>query len=317
MARLFKKVSLDTFSKYFNEYPISIIERIYKQIKLPKRKTVNSAAYDFTTPIDIVLEPNDSIIIPTGIKAEMNDNEFLAIYIRSSLGIKKNLILKNGTGIIDADYYDNPSNEGHIMIAVKNIGNDIVNLNTGDAFAQGIFMNYLVTDDDDTSDLRLGGIGSTDKVVHLEKAKVKDAHDLLAIQKDAFKSYIDKYGKFDTNPYYMTLHRMEFNIKYRLGDYQKIMLNDTLVGAIFAFELDESSAWKIAQLYVTPSFEDQGIGSIAIEQFFKLHPEVKEWYADTILQEKQNIDFYHKHNFEIIDLEEEQEGLTFATLVRK
>ena len=317
MPRLFKKVSLDTFSKYFNEYPMSIIERIYTKIKLPVRKTKNSAAYDFSTPIDIVLEPGDSITIPTGIKAQMNDNEFLAIFVRSSLGIKKNIMLKNGTGIIDADYYDNPSNEGHIMIAIKNMGNEIVTLNTGDAFAQGIFMNYLVTDDDEVKASRVGGIGSTDGTISLEKAKVKDAHELLSIQKESFKSYIGKYGKFDTNPYYMTLHRMEFNIKYRLGDYQKIVFNNELVGAIFAFELDETSAWKIAQLYVLPQYEDRGIGSIAIEKFFKLHPEVTEWYADTILQEKQNIDFYKKHNFEIIDVEEEQEGLSFATLIRK
>lgn len=317
MARKFEKVSLNTFHKYFDNYPLEITKRIYDAIKLPIRKTKQSAGYDFFSPITIVLEPNDSFLVPTGIKAYMNEGEFLAIFIRSSLGIKKNIVLKNGTGIIDKDYVDNIDNEGHILISIKNTGPDIITINAGEGIAQGIFLPYLLTDNDNTKAKRVGGIGSTNTNVELEKAKVKDAHELLAMQKESFKSYIDKYGKFDTNPYYMTLHRIEFNIKYRFGDYQKIIYNGKLVGAIFAFALDESNAWKIAQLYVLPEYEGIGIGSLAIEEFFKLHNDVKEWYADTINEEKQNLDFYKSHGFVIIDIEEERQGLSFATLVRK
>ena len=91
---------------------------------------------------------------------------------------------------------------------------------------------------------------------------------------------------------------MEFNIKYRFGDYQKIMMNDKIIGAIFAFALDENNAWKIAQLYVLPQYENKGIGSFAIEEFFKLHPDITEWYADTINEEKQNLDFYLRYNMD-------------------
>lgn len=317
MKRAFTKVSFTTFKQVFIDYPVAIVQKIYDEIKIPMRKTMKSAGYDFISPINVVLEPGDSYIVPTGIKAYMQDNEFLAIFIRSSLGIKKNIILKNGTGIIDADYVDNSSNEGHIMIAIKNIGPEVVNMNAGDAFAQGIFLNYLLTTDDDVTTLRKGGIGSTSENIELVKAKIKDAHDMLKVQKECFKKYLSLYGEFDTNPYYMTLHRMEFNIRYRLGDYQKIMLNNRLIGGIFAFSLDEENKWQIAQLYILPEFEHQGIGSIAIEKMFAMHQDVKEWYADTILQEKHNVEFYQKHGFEIIDVEEEHRGLSFATLVKK
>ena len=317
MKRLFAKVSFNTFRQYFKEYPEILVKKIYNEIKMPCRKTALSAGYDFITPLNIVLSPGDSFVVPTGIKAYMHQDEFLALFIRSSLGIKKDIILKNGTGIIDADYVDNETNEGHILIAIKNIGQEIVNINCGDAFAQGIFLPFLITDEDQTTALRQGGIGSTDQTVELVKAKIKDAHEMLKIQKECFKKYLAIYGEFETNPYYMTLHRMEFNLRYRLGDYQKIVLNGEVVGGIFAFSLDEENKWQIAQLYILPEVEHRGIGSIAIEKMFALHPEVKEWYADTIIQEENNIKFYQKHGFEIIDVEEEHRGLAFATLVKK
>ena len=332
MAREFQKISFKTFAKSFEGYSDAIIQNIYDNIKYPIRKTTLSAGYDFFSPINIILEPNDSFIIPTGIKAKMENDEFLAIFIRSSLGIKKDLVLKNGTGIIDADYFNNPNNEGHILIAVKNTGKESIEITTGEGIAQGIFLNYLVTDNDQTNNKRIGGIGSTDYSLRLEKAKIKDAHELLNLQKMAFKKYLDKYGPMDYNPYNMSLHRMEFNIRYRLGDYQKIILNDELIGGIFAFSLDDSidmisedsesieksksqsSVWKLAQLYINPKYEHLGIGSKMIEEYFKLHSDVKEWYTDTILQEEDNVKFYKKHGFEVIDIEDEHEGLSFATL---
>lgn len=314
--RKFEKVSLETFKKFYQGMPDEIIKKIYDSIKMPERKTKFSAGYDIYSPIDIVLSPLDEVLIPTGIKALMNDDEFLSLYIRSSLGIKKDLMLKNQVAVIDKDYYNNPDNEGHIMISVKNTGLKEVTISSNEAIAQGIFMKYLVTDDDHTNNLRKGGIGSTTNLdIKLEKVKVKDSHELLAIQKKCFEKYVRIYGEFDSNPYNMTLHRMEFNIKYHLGDYQKIMLNDQIIGGIFGFKLEDEGVWQLGQFYILPEYENKGLGTQAINMYFDMHQDVKTWYADTILQESNNMKFYKKIGFETIDIEEEHQGLSFVTLV--
>ena len=120
MKRKFEKISFESFKKAFPNISDEIIMKIYEEVKLPIRKTKYSAGYDFSTPIDFVLEPNDSFIIPTGIKAYMDYDEYLGIYIRSSLALKHGIVLTNNVGIIDSDYYDNSNNEGHIMISITN-----------------------------------------------------------------------------------------------------------------------------------------------------------------------------------------------------
>lgn len=156
--RGFEKVSKDTFLKIEN-----LTSQDYEKIVIPIRKTKKSAGYDFSTPIDITLLPGESKVIPTGIKAYMLDDEYLSIYIRSSVGTKKDIILKNQVGIIDADYYNNSGNEGHILIAIRNIGKNVFEAKAGDAIAQGIFQKYLTVDDDDKviKKIRQGGVGST------------------------------------------------------------------------------------------------------------------------------------------------------------
>jgi len=135
----------------------------YEAIVLPTRATVSSAGYDFILPYDLELVSGASAIIKTGVKAYMEKDEFLMVVIRSSLGFKNNLRLKNQVGIIDSDYYGNSENEGHIMIAIKNEGNSNVLLQKGSKVAQGIFMKYLVISDEKETNLkRIGGIGSTD-----------------------------------------------------------------------------------------------------------------------------------------------------------
>ncbi len=136
----------------------------YNNIKLPRRATKGSAGYDFYAPFDITLKPNETIIIPTGIRCKMNDNLVLMIFPRSSLGFKYRLNLDNTVGIIDSDYYY-ALNEGHIMIKVTNnsLDNKELNLKCGEAFAQGIFLNYGITCDDQVSESRIGGFGSTNK----------------------------------------------------------------------------------------------------------------------------------------------------------
>jgi len=135
----------------------------YNDLELPTRSTKHSAGYDFKSPIDFTLNPGESKKVPTGIKASMNEDEFLAILVRSSMGFKYNIRLCNQVGIVDSDYYNNPDNEGHIFIKIQNEGNESITINKGDRFAQGIFMNYLITDDDMAFGERTGGFGSTNK----------------------------------------------------------------------------------------------------------------------------------------------------------
>ncbi len=132
-----------------------------KDIHLPVRKTEKSAGYDIECGEDIDLAPGKVTLIKTGLKAYMADDEYLAIFIRSSMAIKKGLFLANSTGIIDADYYNNEDNEGHIMVAVYNSKDESYHVNKGDRVAQGIFTKYLVTDDDHAEGKRTGGVGST------------------------------------------------------------------------------------------------------------------------------------------------------------
>lgn len=133
----------------------------YTKIKVPSRATSSSAGYDFYLPYDLVIKPKESILVKTGIKACMENDEFLMIVIRSSLGVKKGLQLSNNVGIIDSDYYNNIDNEGHIMISLKNCSDIAVTLICGERIAQGIFLKYLKVDDDSNQNARLGGFGST------------------------------------------------------------------------------------------------------------------------------------------------------------
>ena len=128
---------------------------------LPKRQTSKSSGYDFYLPYDVEIEKGEQVLIKTGVKVKLEDDEFLAIFIRSSMGIKKGLNLANQVGIIDSDYYGNIDNDGHIMIAIRNISDNDVSLKKHDRICQGIIMKYLVTDDDKTSSTREGGFGST------------------------------------------------------------------------------------------------------------------------------------------------------------
>lgn len=134
-------------------------------INLPQRHTRMSAGYDIEAAEDITLLPNCVTLVPTGLKAYMKDDEYLAIHVRSGFSIKSMVSCVNDEGVIDADYYDNKENEGHIFIALINHGNDEVFIKKGTRVAQGIFHKYLVTDDDDTSadKKRTGGMGSTGK----------------------------------------------------------------------------------------------------------------------------------------------------------
>lgn len=133
------------------------------EFPLPERKTKSSAGYDFCLPEDIILAPDKLVMVPTGVKVYMQEDEYLGIHIRSSIAIKKAVSLVNNEGIIDADYYNNTDNEGHIMLPLINRGKEVLVLAKGDRIAQGIFYKYLTIDDDISEDkhTRGGGFGST------------------------------------------------------------------------------------------------------------------------------------------------------------
>ncbi len=128
--------------------------------ELPKRATIKSAGYDLKICEDVEINPGEVVLVQTGIRAYMQDDEVLKIYIRSSVGFKRKICLANNVGIIDADYYD-ASNEGHIMIPLYNFGNEIQCFKSGDRIAQAIFEKFLLTCDDYTLETRSGGFGST------------------------------------------------------------------------------------------------------------------------------------------------------------
>ena len=137
---------------------------VYDSIKLPRRATTGSAGYDFYAVNDICLKPGETAKIPTGIRVRIDEGWVLKIYPRSGLGFKFRLQLNNTVGIIDSDYYFS-DNEGHIFIKITNDSNEnkTVNIRQGEGFAQGIFIEYGITVDDDVTEIRNGGFGSTTK----------------------------------------------------------------------------------------------------------------------------------------------------------
>lgn len=151
----FSKVSYNQFSEYGDE-------KTYNEIILPKRATMGSAGYDFFSPKEFTLNPNEEIKIATGIRVKIDNGWVLNIYPRSSLGFKYRLTLNNTVGIIDSDYY-NADNEGHIFIKMTNCGKIPLTIEKGKAFAQGIFLPFGITTDDKCEETRTGGLGSTDK----------------------------------------------------------------------------------------------------------------------------------------------------------
>lgn len=136
-------------------------------INLPVRKTKYSAGYDVEAAEDTIIpsfkKGMKPTLVKTGIKAYMQENEYLMLANRSSNPGKKGLILANSVGIIDKDYYGNPDNDGHIMFAFYNIKEEDIEIKKGDCVGQAIFMPFLIADNDEAEGARIGGFGSTNK----------------------------------------------------------------------------------------------------------------------------------------------------------
>lgn len=163
-----------------------------KDISLPMRKTAQSAGYDFQVAEDIIIQPylyhidrmKDAMpympyelsqmskwtkelnakprLVTTGIKCKLEPGTYLELSMRSSTPLKHWLVLANAIGIIDADYYNNPDNEGEIFFQVINLSPFPIRLRKGDTIGQGIIKQYLITEDDKSVGIRKGGFGSTD-----------------------------------------------------------------------------------------------------------------------------------------------------------
>ncbi|MBQ0059711.1 MAG: deoxyuridine 5'-triphosphate nucleotidohydrolase [Lachnospiraceae bacterium] len=164
----FQKVSFDQFKEgyiaSFGQVPEDVLVKAYDMIKLPRRATKGSAGYDFCLTKDITLNPGETVKIPTGIRALMEEDWVLMLFPRSGLGFKFRLQLNNTVGVIDSDYAGS-DNEGHIFVRMTNDSNEgkVLSLKEGDAFVQGVFLPYGITHDDDCDDIRNGGMGSTSK----------------------------------------------------------------------------------------------------------------------------------------------------------
>src|SRR5574344_131541 len=157
--RKFEKIS-------FKQFKIDVKDdlNLYNEYCKPSRNTRNSAGYDFYAIEKYVIHPNQLLLIPTGIKVSMNHDEMLILVVRSSMGFKYNVRMCNQLGIIESDYYNNESNEGHMFIKLQNHGDKDYVINKGDKYIQGIFTKFLIVDDEDEiKETRKGGLGSTDR----------------------------------------------------------------------------------------------------------------------------------------------------------
>ena len=158
----FEKVSYEQFLNAYEDINEEAVKEMYEELKHPKRATTGSAGYDFFCPQDITILPGETVKIPTGIRVKMEEGWVLKLYPRSGLGFKYRLQLNNTVGIIDSDYYYS-DNEGHIFAKITNDTNENkqISLKKGEGFMQGIFVEYGITIDDEVSEIRNGGFGST------------------------------------------------------------------------------------------------------------------------------------------------------------
>ena len=156
--RYFEKISFEQFKK-----DIADDIDLYNNYILHKRATKYSAGYDFLAINDITIKPGEIVKIPTGYKAKFNNDEALLLMMRSGLGFKYNLRFTNQIGLIESDYYNNESNEGHMWVSIQNEGKEEITIKKNTAYCQSVFIKFLITDDDNATNIRKGGLGSTDR----------------------------------------------------------------------------------------------------------------------------------------------------------
>ena len=160
----FEKVTPRRFVEdWISTFPQQTVEQAlmaYEHIQLPCRATSGSAGYDFFAPVGFELPAGESIKIPTGVRALIEDGWVLTLYPRSSLGFKFRFQLDNSVGVIDSDYYG-ADNEGHILVMLVNGGDHAVTIGRGERFCQGILVPFGLAEEEDVAGVRSGGFGST------------------------------------------------------------------------------------------------------------------------------------------------------------
>ncbi len=159
----FMRVSKENFAQaMLEEFGVQNAEVC--EVSLPKRATMGSAGYDFYAPASFTLAPGETVKVPTGIRANIENGWVLMIFPRSGLGFKYRLQLDNTVGVIDSDYFG-AKNEGHIFVKITNDGKTgkTLTVNKGEAFCQGVFLPFGITEDDAAEGIREGGFGSTTK----------------------------------------------------------------------------------------------------------------------------------------------------------
>lgn len=192
----------------------------YEYVNFPKRKTKQSAGYDIESAVNVVINPGETKLIQTGIKAYMDENEWLGIYIRSSLAIKYGLVLANSVAVIDSDYYNNPENEGHIMMALRNTSGSPCAIKVGDRIAQGIFNQYYKVDDDSADGDRTGGMGSTGKWMEITVGSLFDGIGGWCIA--AERNGAVPVWSSEIEPFCIEVTKKHFPNVMQLGDIRKI-----------------------------------------------------------------------------------------------
>ena len=130
------------------------------KIPTPRRATPGSAGYDFYSPVNVTIPAGGAVTVPTGMRCRISDGWVLVLFPRSSLGFKYNIRLANTAGVIDSDYYK-AQNEGHIMVRLVNGGTEPFGLKQGERFCQGIFLPYGTAEEENVTEERRGGFGST------------------------------------------------------------------------------------------------------------------------------------------------------------
>ena len=158
MQRFFEKIDYEEFKKYYGDN-----KELYDSYKLPTRATTCSAGYDFFAIKGFTIKPGEIKKIPTGYRSKFGSDEVLMIFVRGNVGFKYNVRLCNQVGIIETDYYGNPENGGHMFVALQNEGSEDFVISAGTAYVQGVFTKFLMTDDDNVKEKRVGWLGSTNK----------------------------------------------------------------------------------------------------------------------------------------------------------
>lgn len=158
----FEKVSYKEFKRHTDSTMHCGADE-YDGITMPARSTAGSAGYDIASPVNITIPGGCDRVIPTGLKVQIDEGWAMFLFIRSSMAIKKGLVLQTGVSVIDSDYYNSADNEGHIIIGVRNTSTRPILITAGERIVQGVFIIYGKTVDDNATGQRSGGIGSTDE----------------------------------------------------------------------------------------------------------------------------------------------------------